>query len=280
LPTISIVTPCYNRGEFIEATIRSILLQGYPKLEYVIMDGGSTDSTLEIIRRYEPWLTYWVSEADGGQSAAINKGFQHTTGSLLNWVNSDDILLPGALAAVATLLCQLDSAVGAVVGIGHVVDQKGRVVYVPDPPELTFDAFLHWLEYGHFVQPACFFTRAAWVQHGPLNEALDYCMDVDLWLKMAGDYRFVKLDRLLAAATRHPTAKTTADRDQMIVELALLLTKYGRQDIARVHLMELANRHMLVKKRLRRLIANPFYRVAAGTWLFIKRLSARLTSEG
>src|SRR5438105_6022991 len=103
-PKISIVTPSYNQGQFIEETIRSVLLQGYPDLEYIIIDGGSQDESVEIIKKYEPWLTYWVSEQDRGQSHAINKGFDRSTGLILGWLNSDDVLLPNALATVAVAM--------------------------------------------------------------------------------------------------------------------------------------------------------------------------------
>src|SRR5437588_6081454 len=103
-PRISIVTPSYNQGQFIEETIRSVLLQGYPDLEYIIIDGGSQDESVEIIKKYEPWLTYWVSEQDRGQSHAINKGFDRSTGLILGWLNSDDVLLPNALATVAVAM--------------------------------------------------------------------------------------------------------------------------------------------------------------------------------
>src|SRR5918996_5491103 len=103
-PRISIVTPSYNQGQFIEETIRSVLLQGYPSFEYIVIDGGSTDDSKEIIQKYEPWLTYWVSEPDRGQAHAINKGFARATGDIIQWVNSDDLLTPGALAEVGRLI--------------------------------------------------------------------------------------------------------------------------------------------------------------------------------
>ena len=102
-PRISIVTPSYNQGQFIEETIRSVLLQGYPNLEYIIIDGGSTDNSVEIIKKYSPWLTYWVSERDRGQSHAINKGFEHASGDILGWLNSDDMLAMGSLRRVAEI---------------------------------------------------------------------------------------------------------------------------------------------------------------------------------
>ena len=100
-PKISIVTPSYNQAEYLEQTIRSVLLQRYPNLEYIIMDGGSTDGSVEIIRKYQEWITFWTSEEDQGQTDAIQKGFSRSTGSILAWLNSDDIYFPGALVAMA-----------------------------------------------------------------------------------------------------------------------------------------------------------------------------------
>src|SRR5579863_7058205 len=101
-PRISIVTPSYNQGEFIEETIRSILLQGYPDLEYFVLDGGSTDGSVDVIRKYQPWLTWWDSGKDDGQTDAINRGLQKSSGQLFNWINSDDMLLPNGLFEIAS----------------------------------------------------------------------------------------------------------------------------------------------------------------------------------
>src|SRR5262249_47374145 len=106
----SIVTPSYNQVQFVEETIRSILLQGYPDLEYIVMDGGSTDKSIDIIEKYERWLAYWVSEKDGGQVRAINNGFSRATGVIYNWINSDDSLRPGALGILATINGKLPDA--------------------------------------------------------------------------------------------------------------------------------------------------------------------------
>src|SRR5262249_26474448 len=113
-PRVSIVTPSYNQGQFIEETIRSVLLQGYPDLEYIVSDGGSSDKSVEIIKKYQSWLAYWVSERDNGQSHAIKKGLARATGDLFNWINSDDVLLPGALAAVGGASCRGEAIAGAV----------------------------------------------------------------------------------------------------------------------------------------------------------------------
>jgi len=129
-PKISIVTPSFNQGTYLEKTIRSVLLQGYPNLEYIIIDGGSTDQSVEIIKKYESWVDFWVSEEDRGQSHAINKGLEKATGELLGWLNSDDYFLPDALFKLARSYLE-DSSVGAIYGQGHMVDEKGIIVYTP-----------------------------------------------------------------------------------------------------------------------------------------------------
>ena len=113
-PKITVVTPNYNYGHYLEETIRSILLQGYPNLEYIIIDGGSTDNSIEVIKKYEPWITHWESEPDRGQTHAINKGLELATGEVFNWINSDDILMPGSLMAIARGIKGYDAFVGVV----------------------------------------------------------------------------------------------------------------------------------------------------------------------
>jgi glycosyltransferase involved in cell wall biosynthesis len=113
-PKITVLTPNYNYGHYLEETIRSVLLQGYPNLEYIIIDGSSSDNSIDIIKKYEPWLTYWVSETDRGQTHAINKGLEKATGDIFNWINSDDILMPGALFAIAQGMQDSDAFVGVV----------------------------------------------------------------------------------------------------------------------------------------------------------------------
>ncbi len=181
-PRITIVTPSYNQGQFIEETIRSILLQRYPNLEYFVMDGGSTDRTVEIIKRYEPWIDHWESEQDRGQSHAINKGWQRSTGSVLAWLNSDDTFLPGALAKVARAFISADN-VATVTGVTRFAytDEREDIVVTPRP----FDA-LHFLRGGGSSgQPAVFIARSTWETTGDLDESLHYSMDRDYWLRIS-----------------------------------------------------------------------------------------------
>jgi glycosyltransferase involved in cell wall biosynthesis len=141
-PRITIVTPSYNQGQFIEETIRSVILQGYHDLEYIIIDGGSRDQSVEIIKQYEPWLTYWVSEQDRGQSHAINKGFDRSTGLILGWLNSDDVLLPNALATVAAALPRPEEPM-LIAGKAEAREVSGiRIIWVVDRvPQTLPDVF-------------------------------------------------------------------------------------------------------------------------------------------
>ncbi len=206
-PRISVVTPSYNQGQFFEETIRSVLLQGYPDLEYIIIDGGSTDHSVEIIRKYEPWLDYWVSEKDRGQSHAINKGFCRSTGVLLGWLNSDDVLLPSTLATVALALQDPRERV-LIAGTAEYRDVSGtRCTWVNNRIPQTFaDVFSHFDTY--FAQPSVFFTRQALNCSGVLREDLHYAMDLDLWLRMARHARITFIQQHLSWMRDHKDAKT------------------------------------------------------------------------
>jgi glycosyltransferase involved in cell wall biosynthesis len=259
-PKISVVTPSYNQGAFIEETIRSVLLQRYPNLEYIVVDGGSTDETTEILERYDPWIDHWVSEPDEGQSDAVNKGFGQATGEILAWLNSDDYYAPGALRTMAAAFASADGDVGAVVGTGHKVNREGEIVYTPPGSDLTRDDFLNWMNGGNFMQPACFFRRDAWEQAGPLRTDLEYPMDVDLWLKMIRDYQFERVDETIAYAYIHDDAKTTGERERMRVETILLLLEHGADEVAHREAMRMADDLADARKKVLRITQNPLYR--------------------
>jgi len=229
-PKISIVTPSYNQANFLEKTIVSVLNQNYPNLEYIIIDGGSTDGSVEIIRKYEKYLTYWVSEADGGQSNAINKGFKHATGELFGWLNSDDYYLPGALPAVAKTYRDAGKPC-AVVGIGRAIDCRGRMLFEQQPGRLDYESVLeckeHWI-----YQPACLFPAEAYWSVGGLDEQLHYAMDFDLFVKLSKRVPFVRLDRCISVALCHPAAKTKAARGKMFAEVRLIQMRHGGEKYA------------------------------------------------
>jgi glycosyltransferase involved in cell wall biosynthesis len=240
-PRITIVTPSYNQDQFLERTIVSVLEQGYPNLEYIVMDGGSTDQSLEIIKRYARYFAYWVSEKDGGQAEAINRGLKLSTGEILGWLNSDDRLEPNALEIVAAHAKRFPAA-GAFVGHGRRVDTSGCQITYTDSKNLSFERICNWLTDGHFIQPSCFFRRKAWDLAGPLDESLYFALDLDLWLRMARQVSFQPIDALLSTALFHPAAKTVASRPRMIVEAAFVVMRAGGAEYVREPLEELAAR--------------------------------------
>jgi glycosyltransferase involved in cell wall biosynthesis len=176
-PKISIVTPNYNYGQFIEETIRSVLLQGYPNLEYIVIDGNSTDDSVEIIKKYEPWLTYWVSEQDKGQTNAINKGLYKCTGEIFNWINSDDILSPNSLKLVSEGIKDADAFAGAVLNF----NEANQVIIKNQ--NLSAANMVLALENVSFQQPGLWLRTPLVEQLGWLQEQYNYCFDWDLSIK-------------------------------------------------------------------------------------------------
>jgi len=179
-PRMSIVTPSYQQGEYLEETIRSVLLQGYPNLEYIVIDGGSTDRSVEIIQKYAPWLSYWESEKDRGQSHAINKGFAKATGDIYCWLNSDDGFLPGSLEAVAQSMINRKRTM--IVGVSKIRSELDWHEEKIDRRHPTYDEMLY--DGRTFPQPSVFWTNDLWELVSCLREELFYAMDYDIWLRM------------------------------------------------------------------------------------------------
>jgi glycosyltransferase involved in cell wall biosynthesis len=258
-PRISIVTATFNQVPFVEATIRSILLQGYLDLEYFIIDGGSTDGSVEIIRKYEPWLTYWVSEPDRGQSHAINKGFARCTGQILNWINSDDRLLPVALLAIATAAAEYPAA-PAFVGSGRVVDAGGNLLGIDRPKGLRRQDFADWAKNG-IQQPACFFRKDILDQFGGgVDEDLFICFDVDLWLRLSRAGDFVSVGQIIAEITLHPDAKTQRSSGLTFIELIAVQARHGFMQKAIAAGMQLLNDYEELARKVRRATGSFPYR--------------------
>jgi len=210
-PRISIVTPSYNQGQFIEETIRSVLLQGYPDLEYIIVDGASTDCSVDIIRRYEPWLAHWESEPDRGQSHAINKGLDRTTGSVAAYLNSDDLYLPGALHHVGE--CALKSDFDVLVGrrlpqfraksflVRYVWWQ--HVVFGSFSPVHVFSG-----RRGADIPQECVFWNFDRFRGLRLDESYHFCMDQWLWACLFSDARVTYTSKQLGFFRYHQESKS------------------------------------------------------------------------
>lgn len=248
-PKITIVTPSYNQGAFLEKTIRSVLLQGYPNLEYIIIDGGSTDESVEIIKKYGPYLTHWVSEKDRGQSHAINKGMELSSGELLGWLNSDDYFLPGTLFRLARAYME-DPSVGAIYGQGHIVNQDETVIYMPKLVQVTRESLFDWCFGNDFMQPSCLFTQQAWRAVGPIDETLNFALDVDFWIRIADKFVFRQLPDVLSISLSHPLAKTTSMRNRSHAELALVCMKYGKQASATRILDRILTKHEALEREI------------------------------
>jgi glycosyltransferase involved in cell wall biosynthesis len=223
LPKISLVTPSLNQGKFIRATIESVLSQGYPDLDYRVQDGGSTDGTLTVLRTYEGRVPF-VSEKDAGQADAINKGLAAATGEVLGYLNSDDVLRPGALAAVGEAFAS-DSDLMFVWGRASYLDEAGNSVspYLARP-----DAIERLADACFIAQPAAFFRRKVWEEVGPFDASLHHTMDYDYWLRIAARHprssmRF--LDRDLAGCRMHADAKTVAGWTRALDEIFALVKK-------------------------------------------------------
>lgn len=211
-PRISIITPSYNQGQYIEETIRSILLQGYPNLEYIIIDGGSTDKTVEIIKKYQPWISFWVSEPDRGQTHAINKGLAQATGEILAYLNSDDYYLPGTLHAVAESF-QNHSQTDLLHGRCCYVNEQGEPVGEQFGNIQTFEEIIDlwgvWWQKRQFVQPEVFWTKRITDQVGTFNETLYYGMDYEYWCRILLAQGTVgRLDRQLSCFRFTATQKS------------------------------------------------------------------------
>jgi glycosyltransferase involved in cell wall biosynthesis len=222
-PSITVVTPSFNQARFIGETIESVLGQGYPNLEYIVVDGGSTDGTQDILRRYGDRLR-WVSERDRGQADAVNKGVAMGHGEIIGWLNSDDTYAPGALQRAARVFASAPD-VGVVYGdADHVLEDGAH--YGPYPTS----AFDHQrlAERCFICQPAAFIRRRAFDAVGGVDAELRYCMDYDLWIRMGRQQRFVYLGEVLAQSRLHETGKTLASRRAVIEEImATVKRHYG-----------------------------------------------------
>lgn len=223
-PRVSIVTPSYNQGQYLEETIRSVVLQGYPDLEYIIIDGGSSDNSVDIIRKYEPWLTYWVSEPDRGQTHAINKGWGMATGEILAYINSDDCYLEGAVTAAAeAFLANPEAAL--VYGTALIVDATGKPLRTWSGKPFDVKTMLND---GNIVpQPTAFFSGKILQAVGFLEEKWNTIMDYELYLRIGQRYPTVCLPLTLASFRDHSQSKSNLHFETIANELLSLLSAFS-----------------------------------------------------
>ena len=257
-PKFTVVTPSFNQGAYIARTIESVLSQQYPNIEYIVIDGGSTDNTVEVIKKYQRHLTYWVSEPDRGQSHAINKGMSRATGEYLTWLNSDDWYLPDALRTMSEMFAA-DPEVGMVVGAGRIVDIAGKQVYRKAPDEnIKLESLYGWLQGGDFMQPSSAFRAGAWQSAGGLDEDIHIALDVDLWLRMArAGTRFATTPQMLSEALSHSEAKTTAFEDLMQLDCAIVIIKNGGEHAVRKRLEKMVNQLSWYRRNYELIVNNP-----------------------
>jgi glycosyltransferase involved in cell wall biosynthesis len=221
-PRVSIVTPSYNQSAYIEETIRSLLLQGYPNLEYMLIDGGSTDGSVEIIRKYAPWLDYWVSEPDRGQSHAINKGFERASGEIVAWINSDDMYTPAALRLASEALTSLPGIAG-VYSPCFRIDEGSQVIGYSDAPAFSMEAL--WRR-NYIPQPTVFLKRTALEAAQRLNEDLHFSLDYDLWLRIGLRSEFAMIETPLASFRHTSGTKTHLNTETFFEEQIRIFDHY------------------------------------------------------
>ena len=231
-PKISIITPSYNQAEFLERTILSVLNQNYPNLEYIIIDGGSTDGSVEIIKKYEKYLSYWISEKDNGQTDAINKGFKIATGEIFAWINSDDTYLLGTFSKVAKAFQQHPEA-----------DlMYGNIYFINEDDGIIGKLGLTKLDMAHFVfegislaQQAVFCTKDIYNKIGGLNLQYQFCMDFDLFIRIThiGHLRYIP--EYLANFRIHKDSKTSTNSDTWRIEHDEIMKRYLPQNADKIH---------------------------------------------
>lgn len=215
-PLVSVLTPSYNQGRFLEETIRSVFSQDYPNLEYLIVDGGSTDGSVEMIQRYAGRLAWWVSEPDQGQTDALNKGFAHARGEILAWINSDDTYLPGAIThAVESLNLHPEAAL--VYGDANLTDEQGNIIGRFPSRQTDLQHLLRGSV--HIPQQTTFFWARFWQQVSPLDPSFQFAMDYDLWVRLAKLASLVYSPHLMANFRLHRGGKSLIMDDRCYPEM-------------------------------------------------------------
>ncbi len=249
-PKVSIVTPSFNQGHFLEETIQSVLNQDYPNIEYIIIDGGSSDNSVEIIKKYESRLTYWQSKPDKGQTDAINQGFARATGDILAWLNSDDILLSGAVSAAVQKLTEHPMA-GMVYGDCWLINAEGK--RIGRFPAAQTDYAKLRRGYVHIPQQASFWRASLWHEVGPLDNSFYFAMDYDLWTRLATKAPLIYFKEPWAAFRLHGMAKSIAEDDLCWPEMMRVHYRDGGKKLswinAKYHLRKLLRPILMWRRR-------------------------------
>lgn len=222
-PKISIITVCFNHAAFLEDCMESVLSQGYPNLEYIVIDGGSTDGSVEIIKKYAERLAYWVSEADRGQTDALIKGFKRATGEIEGWINSDDMLSPGALHEVADFFSRHAEA-RVVTGDVALVDRADRLIRVQR--QIAFHRFLWLYDRNYISQSSTFWKRDLYEEVGGLDENFNLDMDGDLFFRFSLLAKIYKVRNIWSRFRVYPEQKTLALTEQGTAEKQIIRDRY------------------------------------------------------
>ncbi len=231
LPRITIVTPSFNQEVFLELTLRSVLSQNYPNLEYIVMDGGSTDGSVGVIRRYASRLTHWESGKDKGQADAISRGFANGSGEVFGYLNSDDLLLPGCLNTVGRFFAARPD-VDLLVGNTLVIDAESRVITYNWAAQVGFKGLLYYP--GGFSQPSSFWRRQAYERAGGLDVGMRFCLDLDLYLRLLRCGKAARVSKFLGAFRLHETSKTATLQEVADAEREIVYQRYQTGKISPV----------------------------------------------
>lgn len=245
LPKISVVTPSYNQGSFIEGTINSVLNQNYPDLEYIIIDGNSSDNTKEIIKKYEDKLSYWVSEPDKGHADALNKGFEKTSGEIMSWINSDDNYLPWTFKTVSEIFAKFPE-VNWVVGINSGWNQQGRLFKTIVRPKNIYD-YLQG-DYKWIQQESVFWRRSLWEKAGgKISNDYKLMIDGELWGRFFLHDKLYLIENVIGGFRRHESNRSLQDFSTVESEMMKVVENLKK------------NCQPEVRKTLRKLnLINPF----------------------
>lgn len=252
-PRVSIVTPSYNQAAFLEATIQSVLNQDYPNLEYIIMDGGSTDGSREIIEKYADQLAFWVSRPDKGQTDAINQGFNKASGEILAWLNSDDTYEPGTVNQAVEAL-RANPSISMVYGDANFINAEGDVIGRFPAAQTDYRKLRQG--YVHVPQQAAFFRAKYWQQIAPLDENFFFAMDFDLWVRLAAIAPLRYIQEVWANFRMHDDAKSIAADDRCWPEMLKVHRRLGGGVFS-----------VIYAKYLLRVVLGPYLRWKRKRWL-------------